>query len=59
VTALDAIARADWLTRYALDRLPDEHRRLHPGVRSHLTAASVQLRAVIDLAQPTNDRAAA
>lgn len=49
----DAIQLADWHIRYALDRLLNDPGALHPGVLSHLKAASVQMIAVVEcLGQP-------
>lgn len=54
-TLAEAIDRADWLTRYALDRLSSEPRHLSPGVGSHLKAAQTQLRAAMELVKPEHD----
>jgi hypothetical protein len=39
LSASDAAQLAAWYARYALDRLGDDSRNFHPGVRSHLAAA--------------------
>lgn len=56
LSAEHAIELADWYARYALDSLPIPNRTVHPGVRSHLTCAVVQLRGVVDLLRPENDQ---
>jgi hypothetical protein len=56
LSASDAAQLAAWYTRYALDRLPDDHRTFHPGVRSHLTAARAQHDAVAKLLAPEHDQ---
>jgi hypothetical protein len=38
-SAADAAELAAWYARYALDRMGDDPRKFHPGVRSHLAAA--------------------
>jgi hypothetical protein len=57
LSASDAAQLAAWYPRYALDRLPDDHRSFHPGVRSHLTAARAQHDAVAQLLAPEHDQA--
>jgi hypothetical protein len=42
LSASDAAQLAAWYARYALDRLVDDPRTFHPGVRSHLAAACVE-----------------
>jgi hypothetical protein len=56
LSASDAAQLADWYTRYALDRLSDDPRTFHPGVRSHLTAARIQHDAVAKLLAPERDQ---
>jgi hypothetical protein len=55
-TVQQAVEHAHWFARYALDRLEDG--RYHPGLRSHLIAARVQLDAAAELAQPEPDQEA-
>jgi hypothetical protein len=56
LTASDAAQLAAWYARYALDRLDDDPRRFHPGVRPHLTAACVQHDAAARVLGPEHDQ---
>lgn len=40
----------------ALSQLQHDERLYHPGVRSHLTSALVQLEATVKLLDPANDQ---
>lgn len=63
----EALAQADWLARYAMDRIPSSERSYHPGIEGHLitastnlrhgnpSGASVQLQAAIKLIDPAFD----
>jgi hypothetical protein len=57
LSASDAAQLAAWYAHYALDRLNDDPRRFHPGVRSHLTAACVQHEAAARVLAPEHDQA--
>ena len=51
----EALERADWLTRYARDRLPDSPRRFSRGLLGHVDAMVTQSRAVMVLLDPQHD----
>lgn len=51
-----ALFHADWLIRYALDRIGGDGRAYHPGVRSHARGAQVQVLGAIECARPENDQ---
>jgi hypothetical protein len=56
----NALYHADWLLRYALDRIgfagSGDGRLYHPGVRSHAMASQTQAKAAMLLADPKNDQ---
>jgi hypothetical protein len=56
LSASDAAQLAAWYARYALDRLGDDPRRFHPGVRSHLVAACIQHDAAAKVLGPEHDQ---